>query len=382
LRSVFFYISGHGFGHASRQIEVLNALGGAAPDLQLVVRTAAARWLFDRTVRVPIVFLPAECDTGVVQIDSLHLDERATIEQAAAFYATLETRAAAEAALLRERQAAFVVSDAPPLGCAAAVLAGVPSVVVANFTWDWIYEAYTEHLRRVPDLLVTIHAAYRATGEAWRLPMHGGFDPFDSIIDLPFIARHARHEPEAVRRALKLPADRRLALVSFGGFGVKGVDIRAVDSLPDVDVILTHGSAGTPMDSVPPNVHLVSESVLYDRGFRYEDLVRAVDVVISKPGYGIISECIANDTALVYTSRGRFAEYDVLVAEMPRYLRCAYIDQAALLAGRWRDAVASALSAPAPAERPATDGARVVADLIGARLASGSGGCTRDGSPP
>ena len=57
--------------------------------------------------------------------------------------------------------------------------------------------------------------------------------------------------------------------------------------------------------------------------FAIEDLVRAADVVVTKPGYGIISEAIANDAALLYTSRGRFVEYDVLVKEMPRYLRCA-----------------------------------------------------------
>ena len=38
-------------------------------------------------------------------------------------------------------------------------------------------------------------------------------------------------------------------------------------------------------------------------------------------------EAIANDTALLYTSRGRFVEYDVLVSEMPRFLRAQFIEQ-------------------------------------------------------
>ena len=61
---------------------------------------------------------------------------------------------------------------------------------------------------------------------------------------------------------------------------------------------------------------------MYDAGLRYEDLVGAVDVVITKPGYGIISDCVANGTAMLYTPRGRFAEYEVMVREMPRLLRC------------------------------------------------------------
>ena len=55
--------------------------------------------------------------------------------------------------------------------------------------------------------------------------------------------------------------------------------------------------------------------------------MRGADVVVTKPGYGIISEAIANDAALLYTSRGDFVEYNVLVREMSRYLRVEFIEQ-------------------------------------------------------
>src|SRR5262249_20104799 len=99
-------------------------------------------------------------------------------------------------------------------------------------------------------------------------------------------------------------------------------------------------------------------------GLRYEDLVAAADVVVSKPGYGIVSECIANDTALLYTSRGRFAEYDVFVREMPAFLRCRYVSPEDLLAGRWGAAIEELLSMPAPSARHRVDGANVAARHI------------------
>ena len=71
-------------------------------------------------------------------------------------------------------------------------------------------------------------------------------------------------------------------------------------------------------------------------------------MVVTKPGYGIISECLANDTALLYTDRGHFIEYDVLVREMPRYVRCAYLPQAEILRGHWRGALDAVLAAPPP----------------------------------
>jgi hypothetical protein len=361
-----FYVSGHGFGHASRQIQIVNAVGARVPGVELFLRTSAARWLLDRTITPPFVVDPEPCDIGVVQIDSLRLDARETIEQAREFYRTLGERAEAEAAKLRARRVAFVISDAPPLACAAAAAAGVPSVVVSNFTWDWIYEEYHEHLSDAPGLIPAVQKAYRQARAAWRLPMHGGFETFDTIVDVPFVARHARHDRSQTRRSLRLPGmERRLALLSFGGFGVNDLDLRSLDCQAAWDVVVT-GSTAPP--SLPHGVHFVNEAAIYERGLRYEDLVHAVNAVVTKPGYGIISECIANQTAIVYTSRGRFPEYDVLVREMPRYLRSAYIDQESLRAGRWRAALDAAADAPAPAEHPRTDGAQIIAEMIAARL--------------
>ena len=219
MPSVVFYISGHGFGHASRQIEIVNALGAAAGAPRIVIRTSASPWLFERTLRIPAHLQPAECDTGAVQLDSLTLDAAATIEQAAAFHRSLPWRAEQEARVLAAERAALVVSDAPPLACAAAAVAGVPSIVVSNFTWDWIYEEYEEHLTAAPDLLPAIRAAYRCAAAAWRLPMHGGFTTFETIVDVPFVARHARHGRDDVRGRLGLPGGMPLALFSFGGYG-------------------------------------------------------------------------------------------------------------------------------------------------------------------
>ena len=373
MPAVCFYISGHGFGHASRQIEIINALGSLRPDVTIVVRTSAAKWLFDRTVRVPILLLAGECDTGVVQIDSLRLDERDTMRRAADFYGTLEARAQAEAELLRRHDVRFVSADAPPLGTAAAALAGVPSVVVSNFTWDWIYEGYAASHPSAPDVLERVREGYRHAEAAWRLPMHGGFATFDTIVDVPFVARHALHDRAHVRHTLGLPDDRPLILSSFGGYGVDGLDVSRLDCLADYGVVVTRRAAANDVAPSPRGIYHVLEPRLYGSGLRYEDLVGACDIVATKPGYGIIAECVANRTAILYTSRGAFREYDVLVREMPRVLRCEYLDHGDLFAGRWQNALDRLLTSPPPPESPGTDGADITATMIVARLDSQGG---------
>ncbi|MGE3190575.1 MAG: hypothetical protein AB7N90_12895, partial [Vicinamibacterales bacterium] len=292
-------------------------------------------------------------------------DAAASIREARAFMATFPARVAEEARALTALGARLVVADIPALGIAAARAAGVPAVALGNFSWDWAYAAYDG----AADVVEAIGAAYEGAELALRLPMWGGFERFRRVEDVPFIARVSRRDPAETRAALGVPADARVVLASFGGHGVtSGVDLDAIARLDGYTTLL---SASVPFGTGPlegrsaGRLVVFDETALYARGFRYEDLVRAVDVVVTKPGYGIIAECLANDTALLYTSRGAFVEYDVLVREMPGFLRAAFIDQDAFYAGRWAPALDALLAQPAPPRRPPTNGAEVVAARLG-----------------
>lgn len=356
MPAIVFYISGHGFGHASRSIELINAIA----DCRVIVRSQVAPWLFQRTARPGVDLMPVETDTGVVQIDSLRLDAAATMERAEAFMATFDERVAAEVDLLRAHNASMVIADSPPLGIAAARAAGLPAIAYGNFTWDWIYANYDGGA----DLARRLGEIYSHTTFALRLPMWGGFETMRDVRDLPFVARHGRHDPEDTRQALGIPLHERIVLVSFGAYGVEGfaeaegrtarrprgeeAPLAAKRALPGYRVLW-------PGD--------IDEAAMYDAGYRYEDLIRAVDVVVSKPGYGIISECIANDTALLYTSRGDFREYPVLVEAMPKYLRCAYIEREEMLSENWTRHLDRLLAQPAKV-RPPTNGAAIAAEQL------------------
>jgi L-arabinokinase len=246
--------------------------------------------------------------------------------------------------VLKKLGADLVVGDIPPLAFAAAERAGVKSFALGNFTWDWIYRTYPAFEDQAPEVIPTIQAAYATATRALRLPCHGGFEPMAAVTaDIPFIARLSRRDPTDTRRRLGITAGRPFVLASFGAYGapLKYDAINATGQFTLLNV-----------EQLPPH------------GLEYQDLVAAADVVVSKPGYGIVSECIANNTALLYTSRGNFIEYDLFVAEMPRVVRCRYISQDDLLAGRWADAISSLLAQPSPPERARIDGAEVAAAAI------------------
>ena len=363
---IVFYVSGHGFGHTSRAVEVIHTLLRAQPDAEVVVKTSAPRRLFERTLqgRLEVVMLP--CDSGMVQVDSLNIEIDASIQQAVEFQAQLPRLAETEATYLRTHGAHLVIGDIPPLAFLAAAAAGLPSIAIGNFTWDWIYEGYGK--AATLDLAREIRRGYQNATRVLRLPMAGGFEGLQSIArDIPFIARRSNRDADEVRQVLGLPPrahGRPLILMSFGGYGVSGLDTAALARLNDYTIATTDIPERQHPIKPAPGLLCVPEHELYGRGLRYEDLVRAADIVVTKPGYGIISEAIANDTGLLYTSRGHFVEYDVLVREMPRYVRAQFIEQADLLAGRWAPALERLLNQPAPPEKPDLNGADVVAAEI------------------
>jgi L-arabinokinase len=278
--------------------------------------------------------------------------------------AALDGKAADEAAFLRRRGATMVVGDIPPLAFRAAHLADVPAVAIGNFTWDWIYAGYPEALADWPDLLPAIRRAYAHASLALRLPMWGGFDPWVSpIVDLPFVARHSVRNAEDVRTAIGIPRGTRVALESYVGLGISGLPLEPLGRLDGWRIVTTtHGLEA--VGRAPAGAVVMEDAAVYASGLRYEDLVRAADVVVTKPGYGIITECLANDTAILYTDRGRFAEYDVLVEAMPKYVKCRFMPREDLFQGRWQEHLDAVLAQPSPPERPRTDGAAVAAAYL------------------
>lgn len=363
---IAFCISGHGFGHASRQVEVINAFGRLRPDVSIALHTVASRWLLERTLLVPVTIHETPCDSGGIQRDSLDLDIPATLAAAAAFEATADEAASRLTQAFIAADTRLVVCDAPAMPFSAAQVAGIPAVALTNFTWDWIYDDFVADHPAYADLPARLGARYAQADAGWRLPMHGGFASIGTVLDLPWVARRATRAPQDTRRAIGADDGRPLVLLSFGGYGVAGWDLSRHAGAPYR--LLAAGGASNQPEQLPADALAIPRDHLHALGLRYEDLVAASDVVVSKPGYGIVSECVANDTALLYTDRGRFREYPVMVEAMPRVLRCRHLPQARLATARWDDDIAALLAQPAPPERPLVNGADVAAGMLSALI--------------
>ena len=137
-----FYVTSHGFGHLNRTVAVINHVPA---DLPVVIRSHPnlfPNWR-ERLTR-PAELTGHVSDAGAVNPpgDSTATDGPATLELAARVHAEAMARVDEEARWLRDERVAALLCDAPAVPLVAARRAGIPGLLLANFTWADIYAPY------------------------------------------------------------------------------------------------------------------------------------------------------------------------------------------------------------------------------------------------
>jgi L-arabinokinase len=188
-----------------------------------------------------------------------------------------------------------------------------------------------------------------------RLPWSGDLGAFPRIEDIPLVARRPRMGAVEVRRRLGLDA-RPLILVSLGGVGGPGIDTRGLAALDRYQFVVPAGA------QAGENLRPLGE--LAPIGIGFADLVGAAEAVVSKPGYGIVSDCIGAGTRLVYTERGDFPEYPILVREMVRHLRAVHVTNPTLIRGALGPALEEVLAEANPPPPDLGGGGRAAARIL------------------
>ena len=142
MSAIAAFISSHGFGHAARASAILTALHEKRPDIRVEIFTGAPRWFFQASLAFPFGYHPTVSDIGLVQNAPLTEDLPATVERLGQFIPFPAMQLNSLAYALQRLDCRIALCDISPVGIAAAKTAGIPSVLVENFTWDWIYKGY------------------------------------------------------------------------------------------------------------------------------------------------------------------------------------------------------------------------------------------------
>ena len=306
MTRVIYYISSHGFGHAARSIQIINQL---EPDWEVTVKSAAPAWFLEMGIQRPFHLIPDVMDIGCVQINAASIDWDRTLEAYAAQEAENRARLEAECRFLRQGAFDLVLCDVPPFAVEAAHRAGVPSLVITNFTWTDIYGFVRDRHPLAPGIIDRMAQQYAQADMLLRTPFDTTMAEFPRQTRVPLIAEKGRPMRDQVCARLGVDSRKILVLIYVGYWGLEMMRWEAMAPWTNIQFITKTAPRNRPDNLV----------VAPQDDFRHEDLTASVDAVLAKPGYGICGECVANATPLVYMPRDEFAEFPPMENDLRRW---------------------------------------------------------------
>jgi L-arabinokinase len=319
--NIVYYITGHGYGHAVRSIEIIKKLLDQDHSCTVHIRTKAPQWLFSVLPKERTTYQEVILDYGVLQKNSYKVDKPATLQANLDLIARAPSLVKSERLKLESLKPDIVVSDITPLAFEIAEQLSVPSVAVGNFSWDWIYTPFLDEYPAFEPVIEFIQRHYAKAKHLYRLPFYGDMSAFPNIIDVPLVCRRSDAHAQSIKNRLGI--EKEIFLIALRENDLTHVNWNNV-SLPEELV-------GLATFRVPhPQFKQIKEGEYF-----FQDLVKTAKIALSKPGYGIVSDCIANQTRLLYIPRNDFAEEPVLQSALANFATSERIERQDLKAGHW-----------------------------------------------
>jgi L-arabinokinase len=354
---IAYYVSSHGHGHAARSCDIIAAFNRQRPDVPAIVVSSVPEPFFrGRLSSEANRFRRRSFDAGVVQSDALSVDLAGTRAALGRLIEAAPRRIEAEAEFLRRHRVRLVVSDIPAVPMQAAARAGVPAIAVGNFSWNWIYEQLDDGAPEWAAAARAYREGYAAADRLLRLPFHEPMDAFARIEDLPLVATPGRARRREIAQAARCRDDGIWVLIGFNSLAWDADALDRLDAIPRCVFLSFH-----PLRWLRRNFRAIDR-----QAFPFSDVLASCDIVLTKPGFGIVSECIVNDKPMVYARRESFPEQQILERAIRRHARAVAVPTGDLYAGRLAEAIEAAPALPAPPGSIPRGGAEVAARRLAA----------------
>ncbi|RHX87379.1 sugar kinase [Leptospira stimsonii] len=343
---ITYYVSSHGFGHISRSMEIILHLLRRFPDLQIELVTAREEFLNTLSIsEEDSIFLKRlstrkkSLDVGMIQKDSLSIDIRGTEHAIEEFNSRKSYLQISEIEACLDFETDLIVSDSASLPFVIADKIKIPSLFIGNFTWDFIYGGYQKESPIFSQTAAILFEEYYLATFGLLLPFSCPAPSLPEQKNIGLVGRRPNLDKTNAKEFFKLPNDKINLLFSFGAYGVKTDQFQWKEFDSDHYRIVISGGTDFDLSQIPDKQ---KKGILNFANVHYPDLLTACDFVITKPGYGILSESVYAKTPILYTDRGNFPEVPYLHRALREEISSAYLSNAELFSFRFEKAIENA----------------------------------------
>jgi uncharacterized protein (TIGR00661 family) len=357
-KRIAYFVSPHGFGHAARAAAVMQALSEMVTGVRFEIFTTVPSWFFQDSVSAPHTCHRRVTDIGLVQKNAFQADLEDTLRALDDFFPPAPSLIAEIAEKIRALNCGLIICEIAPMGILVAKEARVPSILVENFTWDWIYQQYTVSDNRIKQHIDYLQPIFNA------VDYHIQTEPVcrrnsADLITAP-VSRKIKTTGAEIRKRLGLPVAGKMVLITTGGIPQNYKFLTELNKLREITFVMT--GADPAMKMVDNLIILPHRSDYY-----HPDLVNAADAVVGKVGYSTLAEIYHGGVPFGYVARSNFRESESMVEFIQRQMPGIAVSESEFNNGNWTAKLADLLDM-APVKRNITNGAeqisRFIADLL------------------
>ncbi|AIE73977.1 MULTISPECIES: hypothetical protein [unclassified Synechocystis] len=353
--TLYCAITGHGFGHAVRTACIVRWVQKLCPHVLVIMATRSPRWLLEGYLDKPFIHRPVAFDIGVVQADSLRMDEDATLAKLTDIYKRENSLVATEANYLRNNRVDLVLADIPALAVAISHQADIPCWMSSNFGWNFIYRQWGDKFAEVVE---KIERDYRQCDLLFHLPLSEPMEVFPCKSVMGLLGGNPRYSEQTLREKFAIQTGKeKTILLTFGGLGLEAIPYQGLSQFPDHQFI-TFDAQAPKLDNL---------TVIQEKTYRPVDFMPLCGRVFSKPGFSTFAEALKWEVPVISLTREGFAEAQVLLDGLRNYGHHQIVPHQQFFAGHW-DFLLQSPQKPRLAEKLPKDGDRQIAEKIVAQI--------------
>ena len=276
LKTILYYITDHGLGHATRSVAIIRELKKL--NVRLILRNSNCI-NFLRESLPDIQIIPGITDVGpIIAEDGVSIDRNKSKTSLKNWIDNMDKFVKQEKETIVKINPDLVISDVSAVPIKASYISNKPSIVISNFCWSDVLDFL--ELEQLSKLIT----AYEMADFAIQLPFGTDMKPFKIKKKAGIVCRRPTRTPKEIHKILGLSDNSFKILVHLG----------------NQYKISFKGNQNTEIISTGANIDPFSHQI--SPWIEGQDLIFASDLVICKLGYGMVTECLTNGTPFVYLS--------------------------------------------------------------------------------
>jgi uncharacterized protein (TIGR00661 family) len=323
---ICYYISDYGYGHASRSIAIIRRILNSFENSKIFIKTGYPFEFVNRSLPCNNVeTIRTENDVGVVfKKHDVVVDKKKTEKSVSEWLNRWEDYVKREKKFCDTNKIDLILSDITPQSFIVSDELGIPGIAISNFTWYYIFSnlfGENEKSRRIKE-------AYMLADATLVLPFNEEMEYMKKKGGISLVSREVTQNRSDLRKMHGVSDDDFLVFIGVG----RSFDKNFLNNMKNV----THANLRI---LVSPHIELPFRNIIKipPNVTETQNYIAACDMVVSKAGYGVVSEAVRGKVPLIVFKREGFKEDELMQNEIERNGIGRVISKETFLNGEWID---------------------------------------------